>query len=85
VIRNLFDEWDAGLIQKALFYCTEQELYSAGELSSAVAYMSLLEEEKQNKSGTRTVRLPEKYRGGSPQIRDLNIYEEAMERRAVNG
>ena len=85
VIRNLFDEWDAGLIQKALFYCTEQELYSAGELSSAVAYMSLLEEEKQNKSGTRTVRLPEKYRGGSPQIRDLSIYEEAMERRAVNG
>ena len=85
VIRNLFDEWDAGLIQKALVYCTEQELYSAGELSSAVAYMSLLEEEKQNKSGTRTVRLPEKYRGGSPQVRDLSIYEEAMERRAVNG
>ena len=85
VIRNLFDEWDAGLIQKALVYCTEQELYSAGELSSAAAYMSLLEEEKQNKSGIRTVRLPEKYRGGSPQIRDLGIYEEAMERRAVNG
>jgi hypothetical protein len=85
VIRNLFDEWDAGLIQKALVYCTEQELYSAGELSSAVAYMSLLEEEKQNKSGTCTVRLPEKYRGGSPQVRDLSIYEEAMERRAVNG
>lgn len=85
VIRNLFDEWDAGLIQKALVYCTEQELYSAGELSSAVAYMSLLEEEKQNKSGTHAVRLPEKYRGGSPQIRDLGIYEEAMERRVVNG
>ena len=85
VIRNLFDEWDAELIQKALVYCTEQELYSAGELSSAVAYMSLLEEEKQNKSGSRTVRLPKKYRDGSPQIRDLSIYEEAMERRAVNG
>ena len=85
VIRNLFDEWDAGLIQKALVYCTEQELYSAGELSSAVAYMSLLEEEKLNKGSGRCVRLPEKYRGGSPQIRDLCIYEEAMERRAVNG
>ena len=85
VIRNLFDEWDAGLIQKALVYCSEQELYSAGELSSAVAYMSLLEKEKQNKSGGRRARLPEKYRGGSPQIRDLGIYEEAMERRAVNG
>jgi transposase len=85
VIRNLFDEWDAGLIQKALVYCTEQELYSAGELSSATAYISLLEEEKQNKTGDRVVRLPEKYRGGSPQIRDLSIYEEAMERRAANG
>ena len=84
VIRNLFDEWESGLIQKALVYCTEQELYSAGELSSAAAYMSLLEEEKQNKADNRTVRLPEKYRGGSPQIRDLGIYEEAMERRAAN-
>jgi len=85
VIRNLFDEWDAELIRKALVYCTEQELYSAGELSSATAYMSLLEEEKQNTTGDRVVRLPEKYRGGSPQIRDLSIYEEAMERRAANG
>ena len=85
VIRDLFDEWDAELIQKALVYCSEQELYSAGELSSAVAYMSLLEEEKLNKTSGRPVRLPEKYRGGSPQIRDLGIYEQAMERRAANG
>ena len=85
VIRNLFDEWDAGLIQKALAYCMEQGLYSAGELSSSTAYMSLLEEEKQNKPGGRVVRLPEKYRGGSPQIRDLSDYEKAMERRAANG
>ena len=85
VIRNLFDEWDAGLIQKALAYCTEQELYSAGELSSATVYMSLLEEEKQKKANERVVRLPEKYRGGSPPVRDLGIYEEAMERRAING
>jgi transposase len=85
VIRNLFDEWEAGLIQKALVYCTEQELYSAGELSSATALMSMLEKEEQGISGGRTVRLPEKYRGGSPPVRDLGIYEEAMERRAVSG
>ena len=85
VILNLFDEWDAGLVQKALVYCMEQELYSAGELSSATAYMSLLEEEKQNRPDGRVVRLPEKYRGGSPQIRDLSDYEKAMERRAANG
>ena len=85
VIRNLFDEWDTGLIQKALVYCTEQELYSAGELSSATAYMSMLEKETQDTSTGRCVRLPEKYRGGSPPVRDLGIYEEAMERRPVNG
>ena len=82
VIRNLFNEWDGALIQKALAYCVEQELYSAGELSSATAYMSLLEDEKLNTAGKHPVRLPEKYRGGSPQIRDLSIYEEAMERRS---
>lgn len=85
VIKNLFDEWEPELIQKALIYCTEQELYSAGELSSATAYMALLEHEKENTPGDRVVRLPAKYRGGSPQIRDLSIYEEAMERGTVNG
>ena len=85
MIRNLFNEWDSYLIQKALIYCTEQELYSAGELSSAVAYISLLEKERQEKTCEHNVRLPEKYRGGSPQIRDLCIYEEAMERRIIDG
>ena len=85
VIRNLFTEWDGALIQKALVYCTEQELYSAGELSSATAYMSLLEEEKQDEPEEHTVRLPEKYRGGSPQLRDLAVYEEAMTRRRMDG
>ena len=85
VIRSLFDEWDADLIRQALVYCTEQELYSAGELSGATAYMSLLEEEKKNKTSERVVKLPEKYRGGSPQIREMSIYEKAMERRNANG
>lgn len=85
VIKNLFDEWDASLIQKALVYCAEQELYSAGDLSSATAYMSSLEEDKKNKPVLRTAQIPEKYRGNSPRIRDLRTYEVAMERRTVNG
>ena len=85
VIKKIFEEWDAELIQKALIYCVEQELYSAGELSSATAYMSSLEEEKQNKPVLQASQLPEKYRGDSPKVRDLRIYEDAMERRAVNG
>ena len=85
VIKKIFEEWDAELIQKALIYCVEHELYSAGELSSATAYMSSLEEEKQNKPVLQASQLPEKYRGDSPKVRDLRIYEDAMERRAVNG
>ena len=85
VIKKIFEEWDAELIQKALIYCVEQELYSAGELSRATAYMSSLEEEKQNKPVLQASQLPEKYRGDSPKVRDLRIYEDAMERRAVNG
>jgi Transposase and inactivated derivatives len=84
-IKKLFDEWDVTLIRKALDYCIEQELYSAGELSSATIYMSSLEDEKHNKTILRIGRLPEKYRGESPSVRDLRVYEEAMERRIVNG
>ena len=85
VIKRLFDEWDAELVQKALVYCTEQELYSAGELSSATAYMSMLEKENDNKVTDNHVRLPQKYRGDAPPIRDLSVYEEAMGRRVANG
>ena len=85
VIKNLFDEWDAHLIKKALDYCIDQELYSAGELSSATVYMSSLEDEKKNKTILHAGQLPEKYRGGAPKVRDLRIYEDAMERRIANG
>ena len=84
-IKKLFDEWESGLVQKALAYCMEQELYSAGELSSATAYMSLLEYEEKSTTGSCVIQLPEKYRGGSPPIRDLSVYEEAMGRMAANG
>ena len=84
VIRQLFSEWDRQLVQKALDYCNEHGLYSAGELKSAVLYVSGLEIEKKEQKRNNTIPLPEKYRGGSPEIRDLGIYEEAMRRRAAN-
>lgn len=79
VIRNLFNEWDADLIQKGLAYCIEKELYSAAELSSSVAYMASIQLEKkpdvQKGSG-----LPPKYRGNNPPIRSLSDYSVAMGR-----
>ena len=85
VIRYLFTEWDAELIKQALVYCIDHELYSAGDLKSACCYLSSVEHEKEHAASRGSVPLPEKYRGGSPPIRDLREYERAMERRAANG
>lgn len=82
VIRQLFDEWKPDTIRNALIYCIEHESYSASELKSATAYIATLEEEKKYKEqSANKVMLPEKYRGDSPPVRDLSIYEHAMERR----
>ena len=81
VIRSLFTEWDSDLINKALTYCLEHELYSAGELSSAVSYMASLELENKDISiPDKNTQLPAKYIGNGPQIRSLSEYEEAMRR-----
>ena len=73
VIRQLFDEWDVDLIRKALAYCVEHEIYSAGELKSTVAYVSTLEAEKKNKTTAGKPRLPKQYQGGEPILPDLSI------------
>ena len=56
----------------------ERSLYSAGELSSAAAYVCSLREE-QRAASTHVPQIPEKYRGTGPQIRDLGEYERAFE------
>lgn len=87
VIKQLFNEWPPETIRKALGYCIEIESYSAGELKSAVAYIATMEEEKKyRQTVANNVKLPDKYRGDSPPVRDLSEYEYAMKRRtAVNG
>ena len=87
VIRLLFDEWEAETIRKALVYCIEHDSYSAGELKSAAAYIAATDEDRKYRQAAKDkLRLPEKYRGDSPPVRDLAIYERAMERRvATNG
>ena len=86
VIKKLFEEWNREDILNGLRYCSEKELYSAGELKSCIIYLT---QDKLNRSKSNTrdgTTLPEKYRGDNPEIRDLSIYEEAMNgRSAVNG
>lgn len=85
VIKKLFEEWNKEDILKGLAYCSERELYSAGELKSSIIYLTQSGTETRNNHGDGTA-LPDKYRGDLPELRPLSIYEDAMnERSAVNG
>lgn len=83
VIRKLFEEWDVELLIQGLHYCSEKELYSAGELKSSIIYLDQLKTAPKKKENLTA--LPSKYRGNTPEIRNLGVYEQAMERSVVNG
>ena len=83
VIRKLFEEWDVELLIQGLHYCSEKELYSAGELKSSIIYLEQLKTAPKKKENLTA--LPSKYRGNTPEIRNLGVYEQAMERSVVNG
>ena len=83
VIRKLFEEWNSELLIHGLHYCTEKELYSAGDLKSSVIYLDQIRTEPKKKE--RMSALPSKYRGNIPEIRDLSVYERTMERSVLNG
>ena len=80
VIKKLFEEWDFELIAKGLRYCSEKELFSAGNLKSSIIYLDEIQKDKP-KNTINENKLPIKYRGDGPKIRDLSIYEDAMEMR----
>ncbi len=83
VIRKLFEKWDLEMILKGLQYCTEKELYSAVDLKASILYLSQIKTDK--KAIERSTALPAKYRGNAPEVRNLRIYDQAMERGVVNG
>jgi transposase len=83
VIRKLFEEWNTELLIQGLHYCHEKELYSAGDLKSSIIYLEQLKAEPRKTENLTA--LPSKYRGNTPEIRDLSVYEQAMERSVVNG
>ncbi len=82
-IRQLFEDWNTELLIHGLHYCSEKELYSAGDLKSSIIYLAQLKIEPQKKE--KLTALPSKYRGNAPEIRDLSVYEHAMERSVVSG
>lgn len=85
VIRKLFEEWNAETVIKGLHYCSERELYSAGDLKSSIIYLTQADLERKHNKTRDGTSLPEKYKGDKTEIRSLSIYEEAMKRSTVNG
>ena len=85
VIRRLFEEWNAEAVKRRLKYCTEKELYSASDLKSSIIYLEQILSEKKEEKKCTGASLPAKYQGYQVEVRDLNVYEEAMGRSVVNG
>ncbi len=78
VIKKLFDMWQVDLIIKGLEYCAAKELHSAGDLKSSIIYLNESIKDK-SVSKTSESKLPSKYRGNNPEVRDLGEYEKAMQ------
>ncbi len=85
IVKKLFSKYSKEFMDNALTYCIERNLYSAVELKSAAAYLFSFETDKNKAVKPGKVQLPEKYRGGSPEIRNLSIYEAAMKGDALHG
>lgn len=86
VIKKLFEEWNKEDILKGLHYCSEKELYSAGELKSSIIYLTQDKLDKYKINRRDGTALPDKYREDKTELRPLSIYEDALNRRsAVNG
>jgi len=77
VIKKLFEEWNTEMVIKGLQYCSEKELYSAGDIKSSIIYLNEIQKEKPKIKKPEN-KLPEKYRGNNPETRDLSIYENAI-------
>lgn len=86
VIKKLFEDWNKEDILNGLHYCSERELYSAGELKSSIIYLTQATIDKYNNKNRDGTALPDKYRGDKTELRSLSTYEDAMDgRSAVNG
>lgn len=84
VIENLMSEWAATAIKNGIAYCTDKNLYSAGELKSSIIYLEKMKESSTEKTTSTKAKLPSKYQGHSVEIRDLSVYENAMRRSTIN-
>lgn len=69
---------DPYVIRQALHYCVEKKLWSAGDFRSSMEYFKELQQEPHKASPLVISKIPPKYKGKKPKVRDINEYKKAM-------
>lgn len=78
IIRTCEDN-ESGTIDKALFYCQQHHLYSAGDFKEAVQYYEELNKVLDKSSPLPKPTIPDKYKTIQTKVRDISEYKKAME------
>ncbi|ABR47261.1 Integrase, catalytic region [Alkaliphilus metalliredigens QYMF] len=79
LIMNTVKNQDKSIVQRALSYCIERKLFSAGLLKDAIQYLKLEENRQLNKKYFKAdITTPSKYQDLKPQVRDIREYMSAL-------
>lgn len=79
VIIRACEDSESEIISKALSYCQQHNLYSAGDFNEAVQYYAELNKIPDRASPLPKPKIPDKYKMVQPKVRDINEYKKAME------
>lgn len=79
VIIRTCEDSESGNISKALTYCHQHHLYSAGDFKEAVQYYEELNKMSDRSSPLPNPTISDKYKTVQTKVRDINEYKKAME------
>ena len=85
IINTCEDYPEQQTIRQAIHYCVERKLWSAGDFKQSVIYYNELTTKAERVSPPATAKIPQKYQGKSPKVRDIQEYLATTKtRRMVN-
>ena len=74
IINTCEDYPEQQTIRQAIHYCVERKLWSAGDFKQSVIYYNELTTKAERVSPPATAKIPQKYQGNSPKVRDIQEY-----------
>lgn len=79
LIINTVKAQDKIIIQKALIYCNERKLFSAGMLKDTIEYLKIQQQRQLDKKYLAAdISTPLKYQYLKPEVRDIEEYISAL-------